>query len=52
MTPRLYRSQLEKLDKETLISIILTLQQQVYELQRNQSLNGDLAIPLERKRTS
>ena len=28
------RSQLEQLDKETLISIILTLQQQVHELQR------------------
>jgi transposase len=33
MTSPLDRSQLEKLDKETLISIILTLQQQVYELQ-------------------
>ena len=52
MTSQLDRSQLEKLDKETLISIILTLQQQVYELQRNQRLNGDLAIPFERKRTS
>jgi transposase len=34
MTSHLDRSQLEKLDKETLISIILTLQQQVYELQK------------------
>jgi len=34
MTSQLDRSQLEKLDKETLISIILTLQQQVYELQK------------------
>jgi transposase len=34
MTSQLDRSQLEKLDKETLISIILTLQQQVCELQK------------------
>ena len=34
MTSQLDRSQLEKLDKETLISIILTLQQQVTELQK------------------
>jgi transposase len=34
MTSQLDRSQLEKLDKETLISIILTLQQQVQELQK------------------
>jgi len=34
MTSQLDRSQLEKLDKETLISIILTLQQQVHELQK------------------
>jgi len=34
MTPQLDRSQLETLDKETLISIILTLQQQVQELQK------------------
>jgi transposase len=33
MTSQLDRSQLEALDKETLISIILTLQQQVQELQ-------------------
>ena len=34
MTSQLDRSQLEALDKETLISIILTLQQQVQELQK------------------
>ena len=34
MTSELDRIQLEKLDKESLISIILTLQQQVYELQK------------------
>jgi transposase len=34
MTSQLDRSQLENLDKETLISIILTLQQQVEELQK------------------
>jgi transposase len=34
MTAQLDRSQLEKLDKETLIPIILTLQQQVVELQK------------------
>ncbi len=34
MTSQLDRNQLEKLDKETLISIILTLQQQVHELQK------------------
>jgi transposase len=34
MTSELDRSQLEKLEKETLISIILTLQQQVQEMQK------------------
>ena len=40
MTSQLDRSQLEKLDKETLISIILTLQQQVYELEKTVAAQG------------
>jgi hypothetical protein len=40
MTSQLDRSQLEKLDKETLISIILTLQRQVYELQKTVAAQG------------
>ena len=40
MTPQLDRSQLEKLDKETLISIILTLEQQVQELQKTVVAQG------------
>ena len=41
MASQLDRSQLEALDKETLISIILTLQQQVQELQKAVAAQAD-----------